>query len=209
MSRSVKPGDWDEVNWNKIEPKRGYLRTSKILHLIPKKGIHLDVGTGRGDGTLLISKTKKCFGFDYGNVSTKIAKSKDLEVCQADATRMPFKSKIFESVTCLDVLEHIPSPDLAIDEICRVLKDDGILVLQTPTQDMFKERILHFIRKHKIKSQKQPYDSSLKLEEIRTLLGKNHFEILSEEKINVWAANPLTRAISYSRVFHCRKKTEV
>jgi ubiquinone/menaquinone biosynthesis C-methylase UbiE len=206
MSRSVKPEEWDNVDWHKLESERGHLRAQKILNLIPEKGLHLDVGTGRGDGTLLISKKKKCIGFDYGKVSTKIAKSKGLEVYQADARAIPFKTKAFDSVTCLDVLEHIPSPDLAIEEIARVLKKDGVFILQTPTDDMFKEKLLHFVRKHNIKKQKQPYDSSLKINEIMEILKNNNFEILSEEVVGVWASNPFVRIISYSRVFYCKKR---
>lgn len=205
MSRPVKPEDWDEVDWHKLESKRGHLRAHKILHLIPEKGLHLDVGTGRGDGTLLISKKKRCIGFDYGKVSTKIAKRKGLDVYQADARTMPFKAKAFDSITCLDVLEHIPSPDQAIEEIARVLKKDGVFILQTPTDDMFKEKLLHFIRKHNIKKQKQPYDSSLKKDEIKAILKKSNFEIVSEDVVGVWASNPLIRIISYSRVFKCKK----
>lgn len=202
----VQPEDWDKVDWHRIEPERGSLRASKILHLIPENGIHLDIGVGRGDGTYLISKMKKCIGFDYGFVSTKIAKKRGLVVCQADARSMPFKSNTFGSVTCLDVLEHVPNPEFVIREIHRVLKDDGILILQTPIQEMLKERFLHFLRKHKIKDQKQPYDSPLKLKEVRAILIKNHTEIISEKKIKIWASNPLIRALSYSKVFYCQKR---
>jgi ubiquinone/menaquinone biosynthesis C-methylase UbiE len=205
MSRSVKPDDWDKVDWHKLESKRGHLRANKILYLIPENGLHLDVGTGRGDGTLLIAKKKKCIGLDFGKISTKIAKKKGLEVCQADARTMPYKANAFDSITCLDVLEHIPNPNQAIEEISRVLKSNGVFILQTPTQEMFKEKLLHFVRKYNIKKQKQPYDSSLGIKEIEEILGKNNFKILSKEVVGVWASNPLIRMISFSRVFHCKK----
>lgn len=204
--KPITPQDWDGVNWHKLDPHHGHFRVSQVLDLIPQEGIHLDVGTGRGDGTLLISNKKKCIGFDYGIVSAKIAKNKGLEILQADARKIPFKSKAFNSITCLDVIEHIPGPKQAIEEISRVMKDDGRLILLTPTKEMFKEKLLRFIRKHKIKEQKQPYDIPLKRNEIKTLLEKNDFEILSEKKVQNWDPNPLVRVISFTWIFQCRKK---
>ena len=205
MSENVEPTDWDKFDWHNVQTEHGHLRASKILHLIPKQGKHLDVGTGRGDGTFTISKIKSCIGIDYGLVSTEIAKSKGLEIFQSDARYMPFKSNTFDSVTCLDVLEHIPNPDFAIKEISRVIRDDGIFVLQTPSSEMIKEKLLRFIRKHNIKKQKQPYDLSLKLDDIRNLLSNNNFKVISQEKIKYWDSNFIMQIISYSWVFHCRK----
>lgn len=204
MSRFVAPSDWDEVRWRKIESERGFKRASKIIHLIPKDGLHLDVGTGNGDGTLLFSQLKETIGIDYGYVSTKNAKEKGLEVCQADARALPFKSNSFNSISCLDVLEHIPEPELAIHEISRVLMLGGTLILQTPIREAFKERLLRLVRVLKIKKQKQPYDLPLPMREIHHLLDKNNLEILYERPIRYWASNPLIHLISISRLFYCR-----
>jgi ubiquinone/menaquinone biosynthesis C-methylase UbiE len=209
MPKSISAKDWDKVNWKELEPKHGSVRASQILNYIPVDGLHLDIGTGRGDGTILISKIKKCIAFDFGIVSTKIAKKKGLEVSQADARFIPFKSKTFKSVTCLDVIEHIPRPERVIKEISRIVQEEGVLIILTPTKEMFKEKLLRFIRKYKIKEQKQPYDSPLKRDEIINLLKKNKFEILSEKKIRNWDPNPLIRMISFSRIFNCRKKSDI
>lgn len=49
----------------------------------------------------------------------------------ADAHSLPFKDKEFEFVLCTEVLEHLKNPTKAINEIKRVLKNDGILILTT------------------------------------------------------------------------------
>jgi SAM-dependent methyltransferase len=38
----------------------------------------------------------------------------------------------YDSVVCLEVLEHVPDPAHALAEIARILRDDGILVLSVP-----------------------------------------------------------------------------
>jgi len=51
---------------------------------------------------------------------------------QLDATQLPFANESFDTVLFSEVLEHIPSPELAIAEIARVLKPGGTLFLTWP-----------------------------------------------------------------------------
>src|SRR5688500_11085311 len=48
-----------------------------------------------------------------------------------DAQRLAFRDGSFEVVLCTEVLEHIPEPQQAIDEMFRVLAPGGKLVLTT------------------------------------------------------------------------------
>lgn len=50
---------------------------------------------------------------------------------------LPFKSFSFDQVVCLDYLEHIDDDDLTLEEIRRVLKAGGRLVLVTPHSGKF------------------------------------------------------------------------
>lgn len=59
-------------------------------------------------------------GFKYALLS-------DLE-----SNPLPFKDDTFDSVTCLEVIEHLASPDNLIFEIARVLKSNGRMILSTP-----------------------------------------------------------------------------
>jgi SAM-dependent methyltransferase len=49
----------------------------------------------------------------------------------ADAHSLPFKDSEFELVLCTEVLEHVKNPQKVIDEIGRVLKPGGRVILTT------------------------------------------------------------------------------
>jgi len=57
---------------------------------------------------------------------------------------LPFKSKSFDLVVCLDYLEHVQNDDLCLEEIERVLKKRGRLILVTPRSGKFS--VLHELR---------------------------------------------------------------
>jgi ubiquinone/menaquinone biosynthesis C-methylase UbiE len=50
---------------------------------------------------------------------------------RADAHALPFVDGAFDTVLCTEVLEHLPEPQRAIDEMHRVLKPGGELLLTT------------------------------------------------------------------------------
>jgi SAM-dependent methyltransferase len=51
---------------------------------------------------------------------------------KVDVTRMPYADGTFDLILCNHVLEHIPDDRQAMRELRRVLKDDGLAVLQVP-----------------------------------------------------------------------------
>src|SRR6185295_537191 len=53
--------------------------------------------------------------------------------CRGDALRLPFADGTFGTVLLADVLEHCPEDRPVLEEICRVLKPGGRLVLSVPS----------------------------------------------------------------------------
>ena len=49
----------------------------------------------------------------------------------SDALALGFADESFDVVLCTEMLEHVPEPQLAIDEMARVLKPGGTLLLTT------------------------------------------------------------------------------
>lgn len=65
----------------------------------------------------------------------------DVETCRheqkyvdvfASADCLPFENETFDTVLCTNVLEHVANAEKAFQEISRVLKKDGYLVLAVP-----------------------------------------------------------------------------
>ncbi len=49
-----------------------------------------------------------------------------------DAAALPFPDMTFDTVVAFQVLEHLPEPKLALEEMFRVLRPEGTLLLTTP-----------------------------------------------------------------------------
>lgn len=51
---------------------------------------------------------------------------------QYDITKIPVEDKFFDLIICYHILEHITEDEKAMSELLRVLKPNGICLLQTP-----------------------------------------------------------------------------
>ena len=49
-----------------------------------------------------------------------------------DIQALPFASDCVDGILCIEVLEHVPNPQAAADEMYRVLRAGGCLLLTTP-----------------------------------------------------------------------------
>ena len=50
----------------------------------------------------------------------------------ADVTRTPLKPASVDCILCTEVLEHLKDPQACVDEIHRLLRDDGLVFASTP-----------------------------------------------------------------------------
>lgn len=98
---------------------------------------HLDFGCG--DGRFLRAlrhKNIKCLiGVDIGREAIKQAEqaSGGLEIMHiSKVAPLPFPDALFSSITLLDVLEHVNEQEALLDELYRVLQDDGTLIVTVP-----------------------------------------------------------------------------
>lgn len=125
----------------------------------------LDVGCGHKPYKDLFSH-KKYIGMDIENPGHD-HKNEDIDVYY-DGTTFPFEDNTFDGVLANQVLEHVFNPDEFLQQINRVLKAKGRLLLTVP-----------FIWDE----HEQPYDygrySSFGL---KALLEKNGFTVISHSK---------------------------
>jgi len=96
-------------------------------------GVLLDIGCGEGHYFSLYKKKNLTFkGIDI-DPSVLINLKKNSVIC-ADVQKLPFKSSIFDTLICIDVLEHVEKDKKAIAEMRRVLKKKGKLIFSVPNK---------------------------------------------------------------------------
>lgn len=93
------------------------------------KGDLLDVGCGRKPYRNLF-EVNSYLGMDIEQ-SGHSHEDEDIDVFY-DGKTFPFERATFDSVLCNQVFEHVFNPEEFLDEIVRVLKKDGQLLLSVP-----------------------------------------------------------------------------
>ncbi len=97
----------------------------------------LNVGCGKGDyNYYLKDKFEEVIGIDVNkydiSIAKKLTRNKKIKYFVMNATNIKFKDNYFDTVICIDVLEHIKDQDKLLEEIHRVLKKGGQLILSVP-----------------------------------------------------------------------------
>lgn len=108
------------------------------LRLVPGQVV-LDLGCGPGDGAALISELGAVgIGLDYSRGMIESARLEPRlagRLLRGDAGRLPFRDGAFDKVICTNSFHHYPDHFLALQEMRRVLKPGGLLVLVDPRRD--------------------------------------------------------------------------
>jgi SAM-dependent methyltransferase len=86
----------------------------------------LEVGCGAAPYRVFLEPlVRQYVASDYHQAANRV----DV-VC--DGARLGFRSEVFDSVLCTQVLEHVRDPRRLLEEICRVLRPDGVVLLTVP-----------------------------------------------------------------------------
>jgi ubiquinone/menaquinone biosynthesis C-methylase UbiE len=98
---------------------------------------YIDLGCSSGymlEDTANAFPQASIFGSDYfGSGLAQCHKQlPDIPLLQMDVTNCPLPSNAFDAITCLNVLEHIPDDTKALQELYRLLRPSGRLVITVP-----------------------------------------------------------------------------
>ncbi len=103
--------------------------------LLSKTDKYLDVGCSDFSGTNYVPARNR-FGIDVYKSSPKTI------VCDLNKQKTPFKNNTFNTISSFEVIEHIENTEFFINELYRVLKQDGFLYISTPNLAWWANRIL-------------------------------------------------------------------
>ena len=95
-------------------------------------GLLVDVGCGDRKTELLLGPRSRYIGLDFLPVTQYSPWRTAYPDINADALNMPLRSGAADCVLNLFVLEHVTDPARLINELCRVVKPGGIVVLAGP-----------------------------------------------------------------------------
>jgi SAM-dependent methyltransferase len=106
----------------------------------------LDAGCGDGRFLRMVGESfpgVRLVGADYSPAEVAAATKSGFEVAQANfESELPFADGDFSVVNLAQVIEHLRDPDRLLEEISRVLRPGGYLVLSTPNLCAWFNRVL-------------------------------------------------------------------
>lgn len=109
-------------------------RWGRALRLLPPGGKVLDLGCAFGYTTRRLARSHDAYGVDASPQFIARARraAPQIPFALAPAERLPYPDALFDAVLLLDVLEHVAREGPVLDEIYRVLRPGGTLVVSVP-----------------------------------------------------------------------------
>lgn len=171
--RDIETYDWVDVadNVRGLEAffHRNRRRTvRRMLQRYDAQAPMLDAGCGTGLN--LASMPDGSTGIDLNPRNLELIRQRlpRHRVVEGDIESMPFEDGAFATVVCTEVLEHVPYPATALEEIRRVLKPGGLLIGSVPCRSLiWKLRFLSSTCPGD-----EPFHNEYRIPEVRALLGE-------------------------------------
>lgn len=118
-----------------------YLRVRKILNIKSTPGVIVDVGCGSGSFLKEMKKRNwEIFGTEIVP-NDHILIDIDKKICKKEFPLCNYKNSSFDIVTMWHSLEHIPDAFSYLLEAKRILKNDGVIIIEVPNFLSIEEKI--------------------------------------------------------------------
>jgi 2-polyprenyl-3-methyl-5-hydroxy-6-metoxy-1,4-benzoquinol methylase len=116
---------------------RDFRRGLDLIAKFKRHGKLLDVGCALGVFlSLARERGWETYGVDISQYATTYARKElGLEAFSGQLQTVNFDDQLFDVITLWDVLEHFPDPSDQLKQVHRILKDDGIVFINTPNED--------------------------------------------------------------------------
>ncbi|MDO8496097.1 MAG: class I SAM-dependent methyltransferase [bacterium] len=105
----------------------------ELAKIMPEKGSILDIGCATGYFMELAENEGwHASGIDISEYAVKKGREKQLNTFRGTLSDNLFKPGTFNAISLFDVLEHLPEPLEAISKAKHLLKNRGIVIVNTP-----------------------------------------------------------------------------
>jgi len=133
LRNSILCADYDARAHDSLIPLQRYWQRQRHKHvteLIAGEGAVADVGCG--SSKIIGALPPGSVGVDVLLRKLRFARRFGVPLVQGSGFTLPFPDQSFSCVLCSQVIEHVPKDSPILDELVRVLKPGGRLVLGTP-----------------------------------------------------------------------------
>lgn len=114
----------------------------------------LNVGCGTGRSTEYLSTFGEVISVDSDSFCCEFTRNKTgIEIIHASADALPFADASFDLVCAFDVIEHIENDARAVQEMKRVCKTNGTILITTPafmSQWSYHDVVNHHFRRYRM-----------------------------------------------------------
>jgi SAM-dependent methyltransferase len=100
----------------------------------------LDAGCGIGWGTVLLAESATAVGVDFSPPAIAEARREHgdrARFVEGDLRSLPLDDDDFDCVVCFETLAHVSEPVRVLDELCRVLRPGGMLIVSSPNPAVY------------------------------------------------------------------------
>lgn len=124
-----------DVYWDEHQTAVDFgLRQKKYLEIAGKGESIIELGCGLSPMLTFADKFTTKIGVDFSQETIKQASEiyKNVLYVLSDVLYTPFANETFDVVVSGEVIEHLEHPQLLINEMERICKKGGIMILSTP-----------------------------------------------------------------------------
>ena len=113
----------------------------------------LDAGCGVGYGSLILARAgaTRVVGADLDAEAIDDARFRagpEVEFVVADLESLPFPPESFDVAVCFETIEHVADRDRALDELKRVLRPSGVLIISSPNRGVYPPGNPHHVHEY-------------------------------------------------------------
>jgi SAM-dependent methyltransferase len=145
LRNSIASSDYDGRAYDSMIPLQRYWQRGRYQAITRlAAGFHdvLDVGCG---SSRILGAIPGMIGLDIQLHKLRYARRYGNPLVHGSIFELPFADASFDCVICSEVIEHIPAQEKPFDELTRVLKTGGRLILGTPDYDRWRWRALEWL----------------------------------------------------------------